>query len=408
MPSFAWVLVFSRGLSSKAARAAMRSGRARGSRPIQATTSRSESGGGTVLPALRVSKAVAGETRKQPQQRIAVEDLLSLSPSSSGGVGRAVVDLRLNDNNLDAASLAGLARGIASIGQACHHLTSLSLAGNVLSPRSWRLLLQGLRQNRSQGGALRRLNLSKCGCFYGPSGPQALRDLFELTMDSDKTEPPAERDEKNSSPLGASGGGARTSAVLRELVLRGNGLASPEYFREIRSVLTDSRCKLLALDLSYNALGDDGLAAVGSFGRARRRIRDGEPPRRPLVAAGGLLSLRLRGCRLTSDGVKRELCTALCLPGADALCELDLSENSIGDAAACELGNALLKRWRLMGSKVRRLLPCWTRVCAVGAPASINSLTTVTEKFASSLVLPEGSFKAGAVEVEASQLRTQG
>ena len=313
-----------------------------------------------VPPPLRVSKVDAVESRKQPQQRVVVEDLLSLPPPSTGGVARTVVDLRLNDNNLDAVTLAGLARGIAgSIGQPCH-LTSLSLAGNVLPPRSWRLLLRGLRQNRIQGGTLRRLNLSKCGCFYGPSGPRALRDLFELSMDTDQTDT-GKHSEENIKQLAASG--ARNSGGLRELVLRGNGLASIAYFQEIRSALTDPRCKLLALDLSHNALGYGGLAAVGSFGRARRR----HGPRHSPVA-GGLRSLRLRGCRLTSDGVKRELCAAVCLPGADALCELDLSENSIGDAAACELGNALLKRWRLMGSKVRRLR-CWTQLCIVKMPA---------------------------------------
>ena len=115
--------------------------------------------------------------------------------------------------------------------------------------------------------------------------------MFALTLDT--------ADEFSPATATAAATTSNHPPVLRELVLRGNGLGTvPSDCDVMAGVLADPRCRLEALDLSHNALKDDGLRAVAlSFGRCRRRRQQGATTEARGRSVGESPVDRFTGCR---------------------------------------------------------------------------------------------------------------
>ena len=288
-----------------------------------------------------IRRSVANRRQLAPeQQETQGEEIMRKLAQKCGAAfhAREVVDLRLAKTRIDQKMLVSLGRALRDP-NGCS-LVSLSLADNAIRPVGWRAFLQGLRSCTS----LRRLDLSRCGCFAGPRGTSAFEKLLELVC---KSETP--------------------NKGITELVLRGNHLTSTRHFAALQGSVLDRQCRLAALDLSYNLIKNEGLAAI--FLRSSRDRRfvvaalylvsqgfstadDFFLPSWHRTTAASLISLRLRGCGLSS-AANSESSIAACLPSR--LVEFDLSENNINDAEVAQICRVLQQRLSTLSQRVRSI-----------------------------------------------------
>ncbi|CAM9552011.1 unnamed protein product, partial [Phaeothamnion confervicola] len=305
-------------------------------------------------------------------------DLEHKSLTQADDLGRLLVvhptlqELRLGRNQLGDEAVRLLAEGLMS---ATSRLTTLSLSGNIFGAPGAASLAAALRA--VSGAPLAWLDVSE-----NPLEDEGTAAILLACGANRSSGGSDEVDGKDASAAANASFLPRSGAAVATLALRscGAGAASAAALAELLS--SGSACALTSIDLSCNALGAEGAAAIAAALPANRTLRSLALAANGIGDAGAealgmALSRGLRRLDLAANGIGGAGAAAL-LPPYGRLEELRLFDNFVADVGAGRLAAALAGNGAVRGLDLgaNRMSGCGveTVVAATSGHPSLRTL----------------------------------